>query len=148
MVLGLNNLKYKKGSQRRQRRLGRGHGSGRGTYAGRGGRGQKARTGGKKGLKLKGMRTRLLKIPKVRGFKSLYAKPAVINLADINIKFKTGDIITPQKLFETGLIDTIKNGVKILGKGELEKALTISGCAISKSAEEKIKAAGGKIEKS
>jgi len=94
----------------------------------------------------KGMRQRLLTIPKLRGFKSPHKKPALINIADLDKKFEAGGIITPKILVNKGLIDSPRNGVKIIGEGKTRKAFTIRKCKLSKSAEEKIKKAGGKIE--
>lgn len=147
MAIELHNLKHNKGTRRKRKRVGRGNSSGRGTYSGRGLKGQRSRSGGKGGLKLKGMKSRLMKIPKLRGFKSMQPKPAIVNLSQLNKKFKSEATVTPKILLEKGLVDTIKKGVKILGKGNIEIKINVSGCTLSKGAEEKIKAAGGKVEK-
>ena len=145
-TLSLSNLEApKKNANRSRKRVGRGNAGKGGTYAGRGLKGQKARSG-VSGLKLKGMRQRLLTIPKLRGFKSPHKKPALINIADLDKKFEAGGIITPKILVNKGLIDSPRNGVKIIGEGKTRKAFTIRKCKLSKSAEEKIKKAGGKIE--
>lgn len=145
MPIELHELKPAKGARRKRRRVGRGPGSGRGTYAGRGLKGQRARAGGKKGLKLKGLRGILMSIPKKRGFKSIYPKMEIVNIRQLQKKFKSGEAVTPEALMKKGLIDTIKRGVKILGEGEIKKKLTIVGCAVSESAKKKIEKAGGKI---
>ena len=123
MTLGLNDLKYKKAGKRRSKRVGRGNASGKGNYSTRGLKGQRARAGGRGGLKLKGLRPRLLQIPKVRGFKSNKPKPAVVNVGDLNKIFKGNEMVTPRALMAKGLVGQIQNGVKILGKGELDKKL-------------------------
>lgn len=143
MPLGLHNLKSFK--KKKRKRVGRGNASGHGTYSTRGIKGQRARSGGKRRpaftLKLN------QQIPKLKGFKSLKAKLAIINLEDLNRKFKSGEEITPSSLQEKDLIDNIKAGVKILGKGELKiKNLRIQGCQLSQSARRKIEERGGKIE--
>lgn len=145
-MYGFHNLKSAPGSRRRSRRLGRGHGSGRGKTAGRGTKGQKARTGGRKGLKRLGLRRTLLQQPKLRGFRGLQPKPEIVNLADIERVFDAGAIINPAALVERKLIRSTKNGVKVLGGGALSKALIFKGLKISTSAKDKIIAAGGNIE--
>jgi large subunit ribosomal protein L15 len=144
MSLTLHTIKPFPKSKKRVKRVGRGLG-GTGTYSGRGQKGQRARSGGKKGLKLKGLKKMLLGIPKARGFRSPYAKMAVVNVGDLDKKFKDGDKINPKALLEKRLIDKMRVGVKILGEGELTKKLTIEGCAVSKSARGKIEKAGGKV---
>jgi large subunit ribosomal protein L15 len=125
-----------------------GRGGKRGTYCGRGIKGQKARAG----RKLKPLiREVIKKYPKLRGyrFKSKKEKLAIVNLESLEKKFKSGDIISPKSLFERRLIRKIKGRipkVKILGRGEIKKALQIEGCQISKSVKEKIEKAGGKIK--
>lgn len=131
---------------RRAKRVGRGNASHKGTTAARGTKGQKARSGGRKGLKIKGFKQSLLKVPKVRGFKSMYARPETVTLASLNRKFESGATVTPRDLMKAKLIGTTASGVKILGTGELTKALTIKGCVASKSAAAAIEKAGGKLE--
>jgi large subunit ribosomal protein L15 len=87
----------------------------------------------------------LLGIPKVRGFRSPYAKMAVVNVSVLGKKFKDGDKINPKALLEKRLIDKMRIEVKILGEGELTKKLIIEGCAVSKSARGKIEKVGGKV---
>lgn len=145
MSLTLHTIKPFPKSKRKVKRVGRGLGS-KGTYSGRGQKGQRARSGGKKGLKLKGLKKMLLGIPKVRGFKSPYPKMAVVNVGDLEQRYQTGDKVTPQTLLEKGLIDKIEVGVKILGDGELKKKLTIEGCVVSQNAKEKIEKVGGVVK--
>ncbi|MFA6131117.1 MAG: 50S ribosomal protein L15 [Patescibacteria group bacterium] len=144
MTISLHELTPSKGREKSRMRVGRGHGSGKGTTAGRGQKGQKARSG-VGGLKRLGMRKTLLATPKNRGFQSLNAKPAIINLSDLAEQFKAGNTVNPKTLLEKELIDSKDHGVKILGSGEITFALTVQGCTISKSASEKIVAAGGKV---
>ena len=146
MPYGLHNLKPASGSTSRTKRLGRGHGSGRGKTAGRGTKGQKARTGGRGGLKRLGMRRILLQQPKLRGFRSLAAKPAVVNLGDLERVFASGTTVTPVTLRNAALVREIANGVKVLGGGTVTKALTLKGLKVSAAAKGKVEAAGGKVE--
>lgn len=145
MTLGLHTIKPAKGSKKRVRRVGRGHGSGRGTTAGRGTKGQRARTGGRGGLKYFGMKHIVLALPKKRGFRSLTAKSEVLNIRDLDIKFKDGAEITPAVLKNSGLIKSAKS-VKILGDGETNKKFAIYSCRLSKTAREKLEKAGGTIK--
>ena len=131
-MLNLSNIK--KGKTKKKRRVGRGNSSGSGTYSGRGQKGQRSRSGGKGGLKLRGLKETVSKLPKSRGFTSLNAKLEVINLADLEKKYKDGATVT-------------LNDTKVLGQGEIKKKLTIKASAFSKSAEEAIIKAGGKITK-
>ena len=145
-MLGLHNLKVSKGSKTRKRRVGRGNASGKGNYSGRGMKGQRARSGGKSGLKLRGVKGYLQRIPKSKGFQSRRIKKEEVNLRDLAKVFAAGDIITPKILLAKGLIKTIKNGVKVLGQGELKQKLDIKADAFSKAAEKAIIKAGGKAE--
>lgn len=130
---------------KKRKRVGRG--GKRGTYSGRGMKGQRSRAG----KRLKPVIRELIKrYPKLRGykFKGFRPKPAIINLEVLERKFQTGEKVTPKSLLERRLIRKIKGrlpGVKILGTGELTKKLTIEGCQISKSAKEKIEKSGGAI---
>ncbi|MEK7653221.1 MAG: 50S ribosomal protein L15 [Patescibacteria group bacterium] len=144
MPLNLSNLKPAKGSKRKSRRVGRG--GKRGTYSGRGMKGQRARSGGKGGLKLLGLKQTLRRIPKKRGFQSLNKKFAVVNLADLEKKFQDGDVINARLMIRAGLIRDTKNGIKILGAGKLTKKLTVVANAFSASAQKAIEEGGGKIQ--
>ena len=129
----LHQLKSKTKRQR-SRRVGRG--GKRGTYSGRGIKGQKQRSGGRF---QPAIRELIKRYPKLRGYRyhSQAVKPAVVNLEALEKKFKTGDTINPQTLLENGLIRKIKGRmpvVKILGQGKLTKSLTVEGCFISKTA--------------
>lgn len=137
-----------KPSHRRKRRKRVGRGGKRGTYSGRGLKGQKSRSG----RRLKPMiRTLIKRYPKLKGyrFKSKTAKSAVVNLEALEKKFKTGDKINPEILLKQGLIHKIKGKmplVKILGKGKLSKTLIIEGCQTSKGALDQIKKAHGMVK--
>ena len=144
-MLGLHNLKVSPGSKTRKRRVGRGNASGKGNYSGRGMKGQRARSGGKAGLKLKGIKGYLQKIPKSKGFHSLQPRREEVNLRDLEKVFAAGEVITPKSLLASGLVKTIKKGIKVLGQGELKKKLEIEANAFSKTAEKAIIKAGGKI---
>jgi len=123
-----------------------GRGGCHGTYSTRGLKGQKSRSGGGKGRSFTGDKTPLFRrTPKLKGFKSLYAKNNVVNISKLENNFENRDIISPRVLLKRGLISKIKPRVKILGNGELSKKFIIENCLVSKSAEEKIKKAGGKI---
>lgn len=144
MSLSLDNLQAAK--KKTRRRVGRGNSSGAGTYSGRGMKGQRSRSGGKGGLKIKGMRQRLLSIPKLRGFKSQQKKVAVVNIGQLEEAFPDKAVIRPKFLTRKGLIVSPRYGVKILGEGKVSKAFTIQKCSVSKQAKEKIEAAGGTIQ--
>ena len=126
-------------------RRGRGHGSGNGKTAGKGHKGQKARPGAPR-LGFEGGQMPLFRrIPK-RGFTCRNSKNIVaLNVSDLN-RFEDGADVTVAALIEIGLVKNPRDGVKILGNGELTKKLNVSVNAVSKTAEEKITAAGGKVE--
>jgi large subunit ribosomal protein L15 len=143
----LHNLKPAEGSRTAAVRKGRGTGTGLGKTAGRGHKGQKARAGGGKGPYFEGGQTPLQRRMPKRGFKNIF-KPeyVVINLKQLNDRFAAGAVVTPEVLVEIGLVKNVQDGVKILGNGEITKALTIKAHGFSKSAAEKIAAAGGQVE--
>lgn len=147
MPLNLHSLKPNKNAKKKRKRVGRGDGSNKGTYSGRGLKGQRARSGGKSGLKLRGLRDVLFSLPKLGGFNSNRPDPSVVNVEDVNEVFSDGDTITPQSLVEAGLIDEVGDGgVKVLGNGDIEIGITLRGCDTSKSAKAKIEEAGGTVE--
>jgi len=148
----LTDLHPAPGSHKREKRLGRGHGSGRGKTAGRGTKGQKARTGGTIHRAFNGGQTRLSKrLPFLRGlgnsnipFRDVYS---VVNLNEL-AELKTGTLISPEVLVEAGYLTAAQGRglLKILGNGEIEQALTIRAHKFSASARAKIEAAGGVVE--
>lgn len=142
-MLTLHNLAKNKANRRAGKRRGRGNASGAGNYSGRGIKGQKARSGGRVGLKIKSIKSYLLRIPKVRGFKSFYGKMQAVNTGDLERLFKSGDTINHKILLKVGLIKDNKAGVKILAKGKISKSLKIEAQAFSKTAQAQIVQAGG-----
>ncbi len=142
----LEELKPAAGSTKKSKRVGRGPGSGSGKTAGKGHKGQKARSGGVKGAGFEGGQMPLQRrIPK-RGFTNIFRKEySVVNLQDLEL-MSGADPITPETLMRKGLIKDMKTGVKVLGMGELKAKLTVRAHKFSKSAVEKIQAAGGKAE--
>lgn len=125
---------------KKRKRVGRGNASGHGSYSTRGIKGQKSRSG-VSGLKRLGLKMTLMRIPKKRGFRSLYSKDQVVNLSDINSNFKDGEIVNPRSLAKKGLIDNIKAEVKILGNGELTaKNIKFENVKMSESVKGKLKA--------
>ena len=127
-------------------RVGRGIGSGLGKTAGKGHKGQKARTGGSIRRGFEGGQTPLYRrIPK-RGFKNHFAKEyAVINVSDLE-RFENDTVVDAKLLLSEGIVRKELDGVKVLGKGDLTKKLTVIACKFSESAKSKIEAVGGKIE--
>jgi len=142
----LEELKPAAGATKKSKRVGRGVGSGSGKTAGKGHKGQKARSGGVKGAGFEGGQMPLQRRLPKRGFTNIFRKEySVVNLQDLDAM--TGaDPITPEVLMQKGLIKDMKTGVKILGNGELKTKLTVRAHKFSKSAVEKIQAAGGKAE--
>ncbi len=129
-------------SRKAKKRVGRG--GKKGTYSGRGMKGQKSRSGASINPIFEGGRSTLIEhLPKMRGFKSIYPKNQAVNLEDLDKKFEDGETVNPQTLRDRGLISKIKAPVKILGNGGMKKKLTVEKCLISKSAKEKIEKAGG-----
>ena len=142
----LHELKPAEGSRQVRNRVGRGTSSGNGKTAGRGQKGQKARSGGGVRLGFEGGQTPLFRrIPK-RGFTNINRKEyAIINLDDLNV-FEDGAVVTAADLIEAGLVKKEKSGIKVLGNGELERKLTVKAAKFSASAKEAIETAGGSIE--
>lgn len=142
----LYNLSPAAGSTRPAKRKGRGGASGNGKTAGRGHKGQKARSGGGVRIGFEGGQMPLARrIPK-RGFNNIFAKRLdAINVSALN-KFEDGATVNLQSLLDAGILTQCKYGVKVLGNGEISKKLTVQATAFSASAKEKIEAAGGKAE--
>ena len=142
----LDNLSPAPKSVKKSKRVGRGCSSGHGFTSCRGSKGQNSRSGGGVRRGFEGGQMPLYRrIPK-RGFTNIFKKNInIVNLEKLNV-FKDGDIVTPQKLTEEGIIKKIGDGVKILAKGKINKKLTIRANRFSRKAIEEIKLAGGKIE--
>jgi large subunit ribosomal protein L15 len=145
--MALHKLRPEKGSTKRRRIIARGIGSGMGKTATRGTKGQKARRqihpnfeGGQTPIQRR--------LPVKKGFRNVNAKTyAIVNLDDLERLFEKGATVTPEDLVKTGIISGIKDGVKILGFGEITKALKVSAHHFSQSAEDKIAKAGGTVTK-
>ena len=133
-------------SNKAVKRIGRGHGSGNGKTAGKGHKGQNARSGGGVRIGFEGGQMPLARrIPK-RGFNNIFAtKYAVVNVSDLN-QFKDGTVVDTELLKASGLVKKEYDGIKILGNGELTSQLTVKAAKFSQSAAEKIEKAGGKAE--
>lgn len=143
----LHELRPAEGSRSKPVRKGRGTGSGLGKTAGRGHKGQKARAGGGKGPYFEGGQTPLQRRMPKRGFTNIFKKEYVeINLVQLEDRFEAGALVTPETLVESGLVKNVRDGIRILGNGELTKSLTVKAQGFSKSAVEKITAAGGQVE--
>lgn len=142
----LHELSPNPGAVRDVKRVGRGHGSGNGKTAGKGHKGQKARSGGSIRPGFEGGQTALARrIPK-RGFNNIFAtKYAIINVSDLE-KFKEGTVVDTELLKAAGIIKKELDGVKVLGNGDLTKNLTVKAAKFSAAAKEKIEKAGGKAE--
>ncbi|HLD62072.1 MAG TPA: 50S ribosomal protein L15 [Patescibacteria group bacterium] len=143
-MFNLHTLKPKFGSRKKKIIVGRGNASGRGTYSTRGVKGQKARTGGTKGLKRLGMKFLLAQTPKLGGFRGLGMPMSAINLTDLEKMFKDGEVATPRLIMMKKRLSSGSNGVKILGKGKLTKKLEVRAHDFSISARKAITELGGK----
>ncbi len=144
--MNLSNLSAPRGSSRGRKRVGRGQGSGLGKTAGRGGKGQKARTGNMHFEGFEGGQMPLQRrLPKF-GFKNPFRKEfATVNVVDLS-RFDAGSVVDPENLKKVGLVRKTLDGIKILGDGELDRALTVRAHRFSQAAKEKIEKAGGKAE--
>ena len=142
----LHELSPAAGSVKDVKRVGRGHGSGNGKTAGKGHKGQNARSGGGVRIGFEGGQMPMTRrIPK-RGFKNIFGTDyAIVNVADLN-QFAEGTVVDAELLKATGLVKKVCAGVKVLGNGELTTKLTVKAAKFSKSAVEKIEKAGGKAE--
>ncbi|KRL74270.1 50S ribosomal protein L15P [Ligilactobacillus saerimneri DSM 16049] len=143
-LMKLHELKPSEGSRKVRNRVGRGTSSGNGKTAGRGQKGQKAR--GKVRLGFEGGQMPLFRRMPKRGFNNINRKEyAVVNLTELN-KFEDGAVVSVAELTEAGIVKNLKDGIKILGNGELNKKLTVKANKFSASAKEAIEAKGGQAE--
>ena len=142
----INDLSPVPGSTHVDKRKGRGHATGNGKTAGRGHKGQKARSGGGTRIGFEGGQMPLARrIPK-RGFNNIFAKPLeAVNVSALE-KFEDGAVVDAQALLIAGVLSKCEYDVKILGNGEITKKLTVKAAAFSETAKQKIEAAGGKAE--
>ena len=145
-MITLSNLEPKKGAVKKRKRVGRGPGSGHGKTAGRGHKGEKARAGGAKPVWFEGGQMPLYRRLPKRGFKNIFRKEyECVNLDQIESHYSEGEIVNKETLINKGLIKRTELPVKVLGRGDLTKALEFQVDKISKGAREKIEKAGGKI---
>ncbi|MBE0476808.1 MAG: 50S ribosomal protein L15 [Coriobacteriia bacterium] len=144
----LNDLFPAPGSRKDRKRVGRGHGSGRGGRSGRGDKGQLSRSGGGKGPGFEGGQNPLhMRLPKLPGFKNRFRKEyVVVNVSRLEELFESGAVVDIDSLFASGVTKSKTVPVKVLGDGELTKALTVRVDKVSGAAREKIEAAGGTVE--
>lgn len=142
----LHELKPAEGSRKPRRRVGRGIGSGMGKTSTRGTKGQFSRTGGGTRPGFEGGQMPLYRRLPKRGFKNTFAKKyAEVNVEQLNC-FDNGAVVDPVALIEAGILKNVLDGVRVLGNGELTKSLTVQAQGFTKSAQQKIEAAGGKAE--
>ena len=142
----IHELKAPAGARKNPKRKGRGTASGQGTTGGRGMNGQNSRSGGGVRLGFEGGQMPLYRRLPKRGFTNVWAKEySIVNVSDLNC-FEAGTEVTPELLREAGIVKQLLDGVKVLGDGELTKALTVAVNKVSASAKAKIEAAGGKVE--
>lgn len=144
----LHELSPAAGSTKEHFRVGRGHGSGNGKTAGKGHKGQNARSGGGVRPGFEGGQMPLSRRLPKRGFNNFNfaTRYAIVNLSDLENKFEDGAVVDTDALIASGLVNKQYDGVKVLGNGEISKKLTVKAAAFSQSAKEKIEAAGGKAE--
>ncbi len=135
------------GATKEVKRIGRGHGSGHGKTAGKGHKGQWARSGGGVRPGFEGGQTSLARRMPKRGFNNIFAvEYATVNVSDLEARFENGAVVDAAALIESGALKDAKDGIKILGNGELTKSLTVKAAKFTAGAQEKIEKAGGKAE--
>jgi len=142
-----NELKPPAGSKRNRKRVGRGDGTGHGSYSGRGVKGQKARSGGGVRAGFEGGQLPIVKrLPRRRGFTNIFkTEYSIVNLGKLGV-FAPGSKVGPQELLEAGLVKSVRRPIKILSDGEINQPLVVKADKISAAAQRKIVAAGGSIE--
>jgi len=135
------------GSKKNRKRVGRGDGSGHGTYSGRGCKGQKSRSGYKINRGFEGGQLPLIKrLPRKRGFVNIFrTEYSVVNINKLNI-FESGSEVTPERLAAAGLVKSLQHPIKILGEGDINHPLSVKANKFSATAKAKIETAGGKVE--
>jgi large subunit ribosomal protein L15 len=142
-----HDLRPPKGAKRPRKRIGRGDGSGHGSFSGRGMKGQNSRSGGGVRLGFEGGQLPLIRrLPRVRGFTNIFRKSyCLVNLDKLS-RFPADTEVTPQLLLEKGLVSNLKDPIKVLGRGELESALVVEAHGFSAAARRKIETAGGRVK--
>ncbi|MGH9341147.1 MAG: 50S ribosomal protein L15 [Acidobacteriota bacterium] len=144
--MDLHGLKPAKGANKKRKRIGRGPGSGHGKTAGKGHKGQKSRSGYSSRAGFEGGQMPLYRRLPKRGFTNIFAKKyVVLNVRDLD-RFDEGSTISPEFLVQQGVVKKIKDGLRILGQGELKKKMTVQAHHFSESAKKKIEEAGGSVE--
>ena len=142
----LHELRAVKGATKAPKRKGRGTATGQGKTAGRGMNGQKSRSGGGTRLGFEGGQMPLYRRLPKRGFTNIWGTEyTIVNVEDLN-KFEAGTVVTQEVLEEAGIVKQVKDGIKVLGQGTINVAVTVKADKFSKTAVEKIEAAGGKAE--
>ncbi len=146
MAISLHTISPAPGSRKQKKRIGRGNASGHGTYSTRGMKGQRARSGGRTGLKRRALKDQyLMRIPKLRGFRSLRPDFAIVSLSALEKMFESGAEITRSSLIKSGLVAKGVAGIKILATGSVSKAFRITVEAISEKAKLALEQAGGTV---
>jgi large subunit ribosomal protein L15 len=142
-----HNIKPATGEKHKKKRVGRGLGSGHGTFSGRGCKGDKSRSGGGARLGYEGGQLPLIqRLPRKRGFTNIFkTEYSLVNISDLS-RFEANAEIMPETLYKAGLIKSLRKPVKVLGNGEIDRPLSIKASKFSTSAKTKIEAAGGKTE--
>lgn len=142
-----NKLKPASGAKHSKKRVGRGLGSGHGTFSGRGCKGDKSRSGGSVRIGWEGGQNPIIqRLPRKRGFTNIFkTEYSIINIGSLNV-FEANTEVIPETMLKAGLIKTLNKPVKILANGEIDRPLVIKVSKFSSSAEKKITAAGGRIE--
>ncbi|HUT67338.1 MAG TPA: 50S ribosomal protein L15 [Dehalococcoidales bacterium] len=142
-----NNIAPAPGSRRASKRVGRGDGSGHGTYSGRGCKGQKSRAGYKMRPGFEGGQLPLIKrLPRKRGFTNIFrTEYSTVKVGALNA-FDAGSEVTPEQMLAAGIVKSLKNPIKILGDGDIDRSLKVRAHKFSASAKAKIEAAGGTVE--
>lgn len=144
MSLYLHTIKPASGSKKKRKTIGRG--GKRGTYSGRGLKGQRSRSGGKSHTLRRGLRQLVERTHKLPGFKSIYPKPAVVSLRDLSRHFEDGDTVNPASLVQKNLIQNSAQGVKILANGHINVKINVENCLSSAGAKQAIEAVGGTVK--
>jgi large subunit ribosomal protein L15 len=135
------------GSRRGRKQVGRGDGSGHGTYCGRGVKGQKSRSGFSRKRGFEGGQLPLIKrLPRKRGFTNIFRTEYSLVNIDVLNRFEAGSEVTPERLLEAGVVKSLRKPIKILARGDISQPLSVKANAFSAAAKAKIEAAGGKVE--
>ena len=135
------------GSKRRRKRVGRGDGSGHGTYSGRGCKGQKSRSGYKMSRGFEGGQLPLIRrLPRKRGFTNIFrTEYSIVNVGKLSM-FEAGSEVTPERLVVAGVVKSLRHPIKVLAEGDINHPLVVKANRFSAAAKAKIEAAGGKVE--